>query len=442
MAITTLLPFAPGEDSGEGIAFAVASRVGRIVPGSLWPGFDPASAPLAIFDGERTYLFRHPTPPRGFESVPGRPETFATAGQHELMRANTSIEIGGVKTATILLSAGDTRSAGELSSLAVHEMFHVFERTRHPKWTANEADLFTYPIDDASQLQLSRLEAEALRRALSAKRDRDAGCWAAAAMELRRRRFAGLGDRGAAYERGTELNEGLARLVESRALGGTSGATILPKEEFSAGEIRSRGYAVGHALAALLDRFAPNWESRFESGVDLSLDLLLTDVLETRPTGRCRFSRAELDESLARARRSIELAQLTREAVRRDFLARAGWRVVIVAGSRPLSVEFFDPLNVENVGPGEILHTRWIKLVSEAGAIEVLDRRTLTEAAGKHPLFQGVRRITVTGIPDEPQVGSKGGSLSIRAKGITADFRGARIVREGQALTVVLEDAR
>lgn len=437
-----LLPLPPGEGRGEAAAAALAAEVGRIRAGSLWPDFDPAGVPLAFFDGERTYLFRHPSPPPEFRPLPDRPQARMFSGQHPLVRANTSAVIGGVPVATLLSSPGDTRDARELASIAVHEMFHVFQAARHPKWGGNEVDLFTYPIDDASQLKLSRLETEALRRALAARRDRESACWAATAVQLRERRFAALGDAGAAYERGTELKEGLAQLVESRARGATPPDSIFPREDFAAGEVRSRSYAVGHAFGALLDRFAPGWERRLESGADRPLDSLLGEALAARKRGSCGFSRAELDQSLANARRSIELAELTRKAVRKDFFSRGGWKVVVVSGAEPLFPQNFDPLNVERLAAGEVLHTRWIKLGNSAGAVEVLDRRALTESAGKHPLFEGVKSLTVTGIEGEPQARESPDGVSVRAPGLTADFRGASLTRGDRTLVVTLGERR
>jgi hypothetical protein len=436
-----LLPDPSGEGRGQETAAAVSEEIRRIPPGSLWPGFDPANVPLAFFDGERTYLFRHPSPPPEFEPLPGRPAVRVFSGQHALVRANTSVVIGGAPVATQLSSRGDVRDVRELASVAVHEIFHVFQSTRHPKWGGNEVDLFTYPIDDAAQLQLSRLETEALRRALAAQRDDESACWASVALELRTRRFALLGDAGSAYERGTELREGLAQLVESRARGATTPTSILPRDGFPAGEVRTRSYAIGQAFGTLLDRFSRGWERLLETG-DRPLDDLLVASLRPRPRRRCRFSRSEIDESLARARRSIELAALTRQAVRKDFLERGGWKVVVVAGSPPLSVERFDPLNVERVGRGEILHTRWVKLAAPSGSVEVLDRRALTESAGAHPLFEGVRRLTVTGLPEEPRVSNSDGSVSIRGPGLTADFRAAALRRDDQTLFETLEKAR
>lgn len=438
-----LLPLPPGEGRGEATASAVAAEVGRIRGSSLWPGFDPAGVPLAFFDGERTYLFRHPSPPPEFRPLPARPQALIFSGQHPLVRANTSAVIGGVPVATLLSSPGDTRGVRELASIAVHEMFHVFQAARHPKWGGNEVDLFTYPIDDVSQLQLSRLETEALRRALAAKKDTESACWAAAAVELRERRFASLGEAGAVYERGTELKEGLAQLVESRARGAVPPAPIFPREDFAAGEVRSRSYAVGHAFGALLDRFAPGWERRLESSAaGRTLDSLLGEAVAARKRSGCSFSRAELDQSLANARRSIELAKLTREAVRKDFFSRAGWKVVVVSGAEPFFPQNFDPLNVERLAAGEVLHTRWIKLGNSAGAVEVLDRRALTESAGKHPLFDGVKSLTVTGVEVEPEARESPDGVSVRAPGLTADFRGATLTRGDRTIVVTLGERR
>ena len=433
-----VIGLAPAPAGGSPDVFAVAARIAEIGPGTLWPGFDPSSIPLAIFDGERTYLFRHPSPPPEFAPVAGKPNVRMVAGQSALVRANTSAPIGGVPTATLLLSAGDSRSTGEIASVAVHEMFHVFQAARHPKWGGNEVDLFTYPTDDAGLLQLVRLEQEALRRALGAKRDSDARCWASVALESRRRRFASLGDAGAAYERGTELKEGLAQLVEKRALDEKPGLSIVPAEKFAAGEVRARSYVVGQALGALLDRFAPGWEKRLESGEGRPLDALLSESLANMQPKGCAFSKAELDQSLADARRSVELAAMTRDAVRKDFFGKPGWKVVVVAAGEPLFPQNFDPLNVERLAPVEVLHTRWVKLGNSAGSIEVLDRRALTESAGKHPLFDGVRRVTVTGMAEEPEVRESADGVSLRAAGVTADFRGARAARDGRSITVTL----
>jgi hypothetical protein len=433
-----LLQSEPAPPTRVSAALSVDEELRRLAARPLWPGFDPARIPLAVFDGERTFLFRHPKPPVEFQAVPGRAGTAFVAGRHALLTANSSITLGGVRTATLLLDSPKPLPPRAAAAIAVHEAFHVFQAERHPGWGANEVDLFTYPVDDAVLLQLSRLETQALVRALAEKSAKKSGCWAAAALDLRRRRFAALGETGASYERGTEKNEGLARLVESRAEPPDEREPVFPANEFAAGDVRSRSYAVGHAFGLLLDRFDAGWESKLESGADRPLDALLSEALAREAVPACRFPESETARALEGAKRSVDLARLTREAMRDDFLRRDGWTLVVVAEGEPLAPQGFDPLNVERLGPGEVLHSRWVKLGNGAGSVEVLNARAVTESAGKHPLFEGVRRVTVTGIRDEPKVDETVSGVSIDAAGVAGKFAAARAERSGRTITVRL----
>src|SRR5918911_1015435 len=194
-------------------ADAVAEQFAAMAATPLWPGFDPRAIPLAIFDGERTILVGHPHPPSGFHERADRPGTWVMVGRHPDVVANTSARIGGVATATLLLDPAPPQPARAAAATAMHEAFHVFQRRAHPRWSANEAALFTYPVDDARVVALRDEETEALRRALAAAGDADAACWSAAALALRAERFARLDRQDtalAAYERASEWNEGLA----------------------------------------------------------------------------------------------------------------------------------------------------------------------------------------------------------------------------------------
>jgi hypothetical protein len=68
-----------------------------------------------------------------------------------------------------------------------------------------------------------------------------------------------------------------------------------------------------------------------------------------------------------------------------------------------------------------------------------LDRRCLTESAGAHPLFAGVRRATISGMPDEPLLEESEGVVKLSAPGLTVSFRHARVVRGGKTPTVLVE---
>ena len=48
----------------------------------------------------------------------------------------------------------------------------------------------------------------------------------------------------------------------------------------------------------------------------------------------------------------------------------------------------------------------------------------MTEAAGAHPLFNGVRKLIVTGLAD-PKVSQTDGKVTLEAQGVTATFVGS-----------------
>jgi hypothetical protein len=141
----------------------------------------------------------------------------------------------------------------------------------------------------------------------------------------------------------------------------------------------------------------------------------------------------------ARSRASVDVSAMRDrlEALRHEFLEAGGWSLVLETAD-PLFPQGFDPWNVQRVSASEVLHTRWVKLGNASGSVEVLDRRCLTEGAGKHPLFEGVRRATITGLPAEPRVDETNGVVKISADGLTLEFRGARVTRSGQTVTVTL----
>ena len=445
-------PGPPAADTGR--AFAIARELERIaVERTFWPGFDPLSIPLAIYSGGRTYLFRHPSPPEGFAPLSGaEPAVSVFEGRHPAIIANTSMELGGVVTATLLADGGTAGPSDvrDLAAVALHEAFHVFQRERHPGWRANEANLLTYPTDDAGLLALRRRESAALRRALAAADgaadgadDAATACWTRLALEARRERFTAMDPAFAAYERGAEMNEGLAAYIELRAAGRTT--VELPEAEFPPAAVRVRAYTVGPALAFLLDRFRPGWQAALEEDDAQTLDELLRAALDARPgdAGRCGFDAAEAAEIERVAREDVAALVARRTERRKAFDAREGWRVVVEpADGRPLWPQGFDPINLEHVDGG-LLHTRFLRLANDAGELEAIDEagadvELLTEAAGPHPLFTGVARVTIAGFARRPEVSDDGGRIVLRAPGFTASFRDAELEERGRVLVVRL----
>ncbi|MCF7222929.1 hypothetical protein [Marilutibacter chinensis] len=418
-------------------------EVGRLVAEhgaerAFWPGFDPLAIPLAVYDGERTVLFRHPSPPEGFVPAPDAGSSaHAHDGRHEAIIANTSVELGGVSTATFLLDqVPPGYGLTDLAAVAIHEAFHAHQRAHHPDWIANEADLFTYPTGSAELLAFQRMEAAALHEALAADSLDAAGCWARRSLALREDRYARMAPAFAAYERGTELNEGLATYVEMRAAGRDTVAR--PATEFGPADVRRRAYASGAALALLLDRLAPDWQTALATGEAQTLDAALAAALGAGKT--CAFDAATTKDAEAKAR--ADIAALAAERSRRlaEFEASPGWRVVIEAAhdGALLRPQGLDPLNVVPLDARRTLHARFLRLGNDAGHMVAMNAASLTEGAGTHPLFDGVRRVTLTGLA-EPQVHQAEDKVTVQAApGLDLAFDDATVEHEDGVVTVRL----
>lgn len=65
----------------------------------------------------------------------------------------------------------------------------------------------------------------------------------------------------------------------------------------------------------------------------------------------------------------------------------------------------------------------------------MLNAEALTEGARTHPLFQGIRRVVLTGLA-EPEVSEADGKVIVRAPGLTMEFKGASVTRSSEVVTV------
>ena len=419
-------------------AFEIMAAVDRASTRALWPGFDARRTPVMIFDGSRTLLFNHPSPPSGFQVVAEHPDVLAMSGRHPQLTGNSSIDVGGVQTATVLLTNAEP-SVDDAAALVVHEAFHVFQRQRHASWTANEVELFTFPVMDSAVVASQRMEAEALRRALIAPADAESACWASTAMDVRDERYAALSPGAAGYERGSELNEGIATYVASR-VSGIPDSAVMRAAVFPPQAVRLRAYSTGFALARLLDRHARDWKERLESADITSLDALLRMALrQSNASSNCGFTDEERDVAIKLAAADVDSLRAQLEHSRLVFLGQPGWIVVVSApADRPLFPQRFDPWNVTVLTGGEVLHTRHVKLGNQSGQMEVLDRSALTSPAGAHPLFNGVKTVTIAGLPQNLVVSRTSGAVTARANGLELELRGATVDTVGNTINIRL----
>lgn len=138
-----------------------------------------------------------------------------------------------------------------------------------------------------------------------------------------------------------------------------------------------------------------------------------------------------------RAARDVAALRDRRLERRRAFDVADGWRVVIESGA-PLFPQGFDPLNVLRLSAADVLHSRYVKVGNAAGGVEVIGAASVTEGIGAHPLFNGIRRLTVAGLAAEPSLADSAGTLTIGGAGLTGTLKGARVERGDHLVTIRL----
>lgn len=421
----------------ENLALDVLEHVEKLKLDNLWPGFEPLEVAVALYDGQKTYLARHPNPPDAFSPLPGYKGIFCCEGRFPKVVANSTTVINDHRTATLLLNLNPDPCVESLAAIVVHESFHVHQWQNHEDWLADESVTFTYPIEDVSGLVLRRLEAQSLHKGVSSEDDLQAKAWVKGALALRKKRFARLTEAQRAYDRGFELLEGTAHYVENQSL---QKASHQLAEEIEASDVRSRNYATGEALCVLLDRFVPGWKKRLEEGGRQDLDKLLEEALNDTEVSPCLPDQALITKMERKAEQDIERIVKARQADKEAFMNAEGWTLIIEV-EEPAHIFWpagFDPMNVARLDEKEVLHKRMLKLSGKAGSFEAMDRKTLTTAKGPHPLYNGIIRIVVTGIIDAPDIEENEGSHKISTPKIKAVLKNATMEKTGQKITVRL----
>jgi hypothetical protein len=415
----------------------------------LWPGFNPAEMPIALFDGEKTILLRHPSPPPEFSPMPDRPGVLFFKGRFPAVVSNRVVEMGGILTGTVLATPKESIPSTLLA--CIEEAFHAFWRPRHPSFRPNEMVRYGYPIDDLENLVRLIAEDEALARAIETAGDSAAAGWAATAFRIRAERTASLPDDVRAYETAQETLEGTANYVSRLSLKETPAQTAVRlREARPADGIRWRFYDTGTAVCMLLDRIVPDWKARTEREPTLAIGDLLSAELARRRVTPAEFSPAEAEGFRAKATSRIADLSRSRQQLRADVLARPGTRVLIEvpAGSEPLRIERFDPMSLSILDQGEVVHANYLTLKVGSGSVEVTNpdfvRRSfvgtvsLTVSGGSHPITDGVRRITVVGIRTAPRISRDEGVVKVDTPELRASLPGADVVVDGPTIRITL----
>ncbi|UCF38869.1 MAG: hypothetical protein JSU96_08535 [Acidobacteriota bacterium] len=428
--------------------FAVVAAFDRAAQRQLWPGFDATVYPIAIYDGERTLLLRHPNPPAEFLPLPGHEGVNVSPGKHSAMRWNSNADIGGVPTATLLLTIEPGRKVDYEAHILFHEVFHLFSRPLHPTWRPNEIWRYNYPLDDLENYRQLLLEEEALARAMESEPDSDVASWAAAALTIRLNRQARLSEEHRTYETALELQEGTAVYMGRSILGVESETERLREDRGPAG-IRWRCYETGAAIAAILDRLAPSWKKELDARPESTFNQLLSSapaVMDTDPANFSSEVRARIEERAVAAlnKLSAERAQLYD-----DFLQRRNRVVIRLADAEDhFSFDRFDPMAVEILDQGEALQAHLLTTSHPRGEVSFenpgfLPRSlegviALTSPAGRHPFLEGYRRIAFSGFSEEPVVERNGSAIKVMAEGLSISFGGATIESTDDELIITV----
>ena len=439
-------PPAAGQD-----IFAFVRALDAAASRGVWPGFDPSAIPVALFDGERTVLLRHPSPPAEFAPMPGRPGVLVATGRYPAVTSNSTREIGGVRTATVIATPAQSIDSTMLA--VVEEVFHVFWLARHPAFRPNELARYAYPLEDANNLRALLAEDEALARALEAPLTGDAARWAAAALEIRRTRAPALADDVRAYETSLEMMEGTANYVARVGVGEPVSRTVERlRAPRPAENIRWRFYDTGTALCLLLDRLGPGWQARSEREPAITLVDLMGAALRVRDVAAAVFPAADAERFLATAAGSTADLRERRQRLRAELRARPGVRIVIDVemGAEPFRAQRFDPINLVVLGEGDVAHPNYLTLAVPQGTVELTKAGfvrgsfggtvAVTESAGRHPLADGVRRLTIYGIQGSPKAVREGDSVVLEAPGVRLTLRGADLREEGGQIRVTVKE--
>jgi hypothetical protein len=314
---------------------------------------------------------------------------------------------------------------------------------------------YAYALDDVENLGRLVAEDEALARALEARRADDAAGWAAAALGIRRERVTRLAEDVRVYETSLEMMEGTANYVARVSVREPASRTAERlRAPRPAEDVRWRFYDTGAALCLLLDRLSPGWQERSDRQPALTIVELTDEALRGRGAAAAGFSKADAEGFQTRATAGVADLGLRRQRLRAELLERQGSRIVIdvTSGAEPFRVQRFDPINLMVLDAGAVAHPNYLTLAVPQGTVELTNpgfaRGTfggtvsVTEAAGRHPLSDGVRRLTIAGIQGAPKVGGDEGTVSVEAPGVRLTLRGSDVRVEGEVIRITVKGPR
>jgi len=414
----------------EAVLAEFDSRTSR----NVWPGFRSGEIPIAIFDGEDTWLARHPAPPEDFAAAEGAAGLLVHEGRHPDLRADGPIELAGRWTAALLAHEEGATLEG-LTGTLIRAAFHVYQEQEESLVVPDHHQLCDYPTEDADALTGRRLELAALRHAVVSKLEDDAAAWARRAIGIREKRYETLSKQALIYERQLEEYEGLARYTEVRSMR-QSPRDLVPEKGFAPDAVLDRAAVTGAVFAILLDRFDRGWKTTWADS-SASLEERLTERLEGSSNAVVHaLTPGERVAIVDAAVLDAAYHRVALEDERDEYLGKSGWTLRINAETQKLLPQFFDPLHVKRMRHGEVMHSRRLVLENELGTVSIEGRKVLTQTSAKRTLADGVERVILTGFRKRPETSEEDGVVTITAPGLELTFRDAEL-REGEELLVL-----
>jgi hypothetical protein len=246
------------------------------------------------------------------------------------------------------------------------------------------------------------------------------------------------------------MMEGTANYVARVAVGQHANATAARlRTSRDAEAIRWRFYDSGAAICLLLDRFQPDWKTRVDGAPESTTAGILEAAVERTGVSPSAFSATDMARFEERAAADVAALSARQSRLRDELTGRPGPRVVIeiVEGADPLRVERFDPINLLVLDAGEMAHANYITLAGAPGTIEVTNPGfardsfagtvALTRGAGRHPLGDGIRTLTVAGLKSVPTVvRGDTGVVTLEADGLRVTLRGAEARTDGETVRI------
>ena len=418
-------------------------KVMEIVTGqnnaSLWPNFSTTKIPVLVFDSINTWLFNSDIKPDGFTADKEHAGVFWYNGQYPLVRGNSIVRMGDTWVATSVFSSYARRtcekySAKDLAGIIIHEQFHIFSKTRHPKWQQNDGYLLLYPAETTESLLLRRLEKEAFRRAVVASTPEEIAGWSQKALDYRKQRLDQIAPVFATYEKELQRTEGLSDYIERVARGSNPLDASNITDGIAPAGVRDLGYVEGRWIAMILDKLNSYWKLVIEDNDANYLEDILTIVINDPPYDTKNFTNTEVDKLKRDANMDFMTWQEKKKKEIDQFNDLPGYRIEINALAKPLNIWIFEPLEIEILEDGRVYHRLIFSAGNEAGSLRIMNLPCITG-------FDNSLRVTsirIHGLSKGPEIIEKEKTVKLTDGSSTLDLKYSRITVNGSLYKVEL----